>query len=99
LINNGFLLKGEKDEKKVAEAREKYDAALAKKILTENKERPELVILAGWMHVFSGDFLEPLEKAGIKVINIHPRCPVSPSLLIWITCLQLKQGRMMELVP
>jgi phosphoribosylglycinamide formyltransferase len=99
LINNGFLLKGEKDEKKVAEAREKYDAALAKKILTENKERPELVILAGWMHVFSGAFLEPLERAGIKVINLHPALPGESLVLIWITCLQLRQGRLMELVP
>ncbi len=89
MINNGFLLKGEKDEKKVTEAREKYDAALAKKILTENKESPELVILAGWMHVFSGAFLEPLERAGIKVINLHPSLPGESLVLIWITCLSM----------
>ncbi|WYZ44165.1 hypothetical protein EsH8_VII_000601 [Colletotrichum jinshuiense] len=74
VISNGFLPKGEKDEKKVAEARQKYDAALAEKVLAE-KERPALVVLAGWMHVFSGAFLEPLEKAGIKVINLHPALP------------------------
>ncbi|KAL1844999.1 hypothetical protein VTK73DRAFT_1354 [Phialemonium thermophilum] len=27
------------------------------------------------MHVFSGAFLEPLEKAGIRVINLHPALP------------------------
>lgn len=75
LISNGFLPKGEKDEKKVSEARQKYDAALAQKVLNDNAERPELIVLAGWMHVFSGAFLEPLEKAGIKVINLHPALP------------------------
>ena len=75
LISNGFLAKGEKDEKAVAEARAKYDAALAEKILGEEKERPELIVLAGWMHVFSKPFLEPLEKAGVRVINLHPALP------------------------
>ncbi|CAI4214665.1 unnamed protein product [Parascedosporium putredinis] len=74
LISGGFLAKGEKDEAKVAEARSNYDAALAKKVL-EMEEKPELIVLAGWMHVFSAPFLEPLEKAGIKVINLHPALP------------------------
>ncbi|KAH6888528.1 formyl transferase [Thelonectria olida] len=74
LISNGFLPKGEKDEKKVAEARQKYDAALAEKVLSQ-EQRPELIVLAGWMHVFAASFLEPLEKAGIKVINLHPALP------------------------
>ncbi len=72
MISGGFLAKGEKDERKVAEAREKYDAALAEKVVAE---RAELVVLAGWMHVFSAPFLEPLERAGIKVINLHPALP------------------------
>lgn len=73
LISNGFLAKGEKDEAKVKEARERYDAALAEKILsTAESERPELVVLAGWMHVFGRTFLEPLDKKGIKAINLHP---------------------------
>ncbi|KAI1505612.1 formyl transferase [Biscogniauxia marginata] len=75
LISNGFLPKGEKDEKKVAEARRQYDAALAEKVLSQDKEKPDLVILAGWMHVFSSAFLEPLERAGTKVINLHPALP------------------------
>jgi folate-dependent phosphoribosylglycinamide formyltransferase PurN len=82
----------------VAEACKKYDAALAKKILTKNKERPELVILAGWMHVFSKAFLKLLERAGIKVINLHLALLSKSLVLIWITCLQLRQRRLIELV-
>ncbi|KAK7755956.1 Bifunctional purine biosynthetic protein ADE5,7 [Diatrype stigma] len=76
LISNGFLAKGEKDEARVRDARERYDAALAEKVLgAPEGERPELVVLAGWMHVFGRTFLEPLEKVGIKVINLHPALP------------------------
>ncbi|KAF7555518.1 hypothetical protein G7046_g6536 [Stylonectria norvegica] len=75
LISNGFLPKGEKDEEKVAAARYKYDAALAEKVLSLEKDKPELIVLAGWMHVFSAGFLEPIGKAGIKVINLHPALP------------------------
>ena len=39
------------------------------------EERPELVVLAGWMHVFSAPFLEPLQRAGVRVINLHPALP------------------------
>ncbi|KAL7901212.1 formyl transferase [Trichoderma sp. SZMC 28014] len=74
LISNGFIAKGEKDEQKVAEARHNYDAALAERILSA-EEKPELIVLAGWMHVFSSGFLEPVEKAGIRVINLHPALP------------------------
>jgi phosphoribosylglycinamide formyltransferase len=74
LIQGGFLAKGEKDEKIVAAAREKYDAALAQKVLN-GAERPDLIVLAGWMHVFSGAFLAPLEKEGCRVINLHPALP------------------------
>lgn len=48
LVTHGFLPKGEKDEVKVAAAREKYDAALAEKIVTaQGGEKPDLVVLAG----------------------------------------------------
>ncbi len=69
------MRKGEKDEQKVAEGRQRYDAALAARVLSTDKERPELIILAGWMHVFSGAFLEPIERAGVRIINIHPALP------------------------
>ena len=45
-INSGFLRKRETDEQKLAEGRQKYDAALAARILSTDQERPELVILA-----------------------------------------------------
>jgi phosphoribosylglycinamide formyltransferase len=64
-----------KEEEITAEARQKYDAALAAKILSTDKQRPELIVLAGWMHVFSKAFLEPMERAGVRVINIHPALP------------------------
>lgn len=90
LISNGFLAKGEKNEAKVHEARERYDAALAEKVLSE---KPELIVLAGWMHVFGRTFLEPLEKEGIKVINLHPalpgKCRIEISNVILKICLQL----------
>ena len=69
LISNGFLQKGETGEQKLAEGRQKYDAALAAKILSTDKERPELIILAGWMHAFSRAFLEPIERAGMRIIT------------------------------
>ena len=75
LISNGFLRKGETDEQKVAEGRQKYDAALAARVLSTDKERPELIILAGWMHIFSSAFLDPIERAGVRIINIHPALP------------------------
>ncbi|QPG96203.1 hypothetical protein C2857_003526 [Epichloe festucae Fl1] len=76
LIGHGFVSKGEEDEEQIARGREKYDAALADKILSGGEQRPELIVLAGWMHVFSGAFLEPLERAGIAgIINLHPGLP------------------------
>ncbi|RYP52463.1 hypothetical protein DL768_002386 [Monosporascus sp. mg162] len=80
LIGGGFLAKGGRDEARVREARERYDAALAQRVLAgfgNVHERPELVVLAGWMHVFGRAFLEPLQRGGIRVINLHPRCLVS----------------------
>ena len=69
------MKKGETDEQKIAEGRQRYDAALAERILSADEEKPELIILAGWMHVFSSAFLEPIEKAGIRIINLHPALP------------------------
>lgn len=71
LISNGFQAKGEKDPLKIQESRDKYDAALADKLLNGDY-RPDLVVLAGWMYVFGKPFLDPLEAAGIKIINLHP---------------------------
>ncbi|OAA48813.1 phosphoribosylglycinamide formyltransferase [Cordyceps fumosorosea ARSEF 2679] len=76
LISNGFQKKGESDEAQIAEARRRYDAALAAKILAAPEDRrPELIVLAGWMYVFSPSFLDPIDKAGIRIINLHPAMP------------------------
>ncbi|EJP69796.1 Phosphoribosylglycinamide formyltransferase [Beauveria bassiana] len=76
LISNGFQEKGETDEAKITKARQKYDAALAAKILSAPQDqRPELIVLAGWMYVFSPAFLDPIDRAGIRIINLHPAMP------------------------
>ena len=49
--------------------RQSYDADLAKTILPY---KPDLIILAGWMHVFSNRFLDHFPD---KVINLHPAMP------------------------
>jgi formyltetrahydrofolate-dependent phosphoribosylglycinamide formyltransferase len=49
--------------------REVYDADLAGQV---SKVRPDLVVLAGWMHVLSSAFLDRFSH---KVINLHPALP------------------------
>ncbi len=49
--------------------REAYDAELAARI---RPYRPDLVVLVGWMHVFSHAFLDHYPK---QVINLHPALP------------------------
>ena len=75
LISNGFQAKGEKDARKLQEARDRYDAALAERLLKDEVSRPDLVVLAGWMYVFGKGFLDPLEAQGIRIINLHPALP------------------------
>ena len=61
-----------KDDQK---AREEYDEDLAELIL---KDEPDLIVCAGFMHVLSPMFLEPLENKGVAIINLHPgRCTSS----------------------
>ncbi|KIY53311.1 phosphoribosylglycinamide formyltransferase [Fistulina hepatica ATCC 64428] len=56
-----------------------YDAEVARIVLAA---QPDLVILAGWMHVLGDTFLEPLSAAKaprgwspVPVINLHPAMP------------------------
>jgi phosphoribosylglycinamide formyltransferase len=56
----------------VQAAREEYDAELARLILADE---PELVVCLGFMHVLSPRFLEPLQAAGVRIINLHPALP------------------------
>ena len=74
LIAHGFQAKTDKDPASIQQARNKYDAALAKKIL-ESDKRPDLIVLAGWMYIFGEHFLDPISKGGIKIINLHPALP------------------------
>ncbi|KAL0578837.1 hypothetical protein V5O48_003161 [Marasmius crinis-equi] len=54
--------------------RDDYDAEVAKIIL---KEKPDLVVLAGWMHVLGDGFLNLTNgtEPHIPVINLHPALP------------------------
>lgn len=72
LVKDGFHAAGERDPVRLSKAREKYDAALAQIVLEDN---PDLVVLAGWMHVFGANFLGPLEDRGVTIINLHPALP------------------------
>jgi len=47
-------------------AREQYDLELAEKVAAY---QPELIVLAGWMHVLSAGFLHQFPN---RVINLHP---------------------------
>ncbi|KAL1837766.1 hypothetical protein VTJ49DRAFT_3430 [Mycothermus thermophilus] len=74
LISHGFQAKGEADPAKIQESRNRYDAALAEKVLSW-EDRPDLIVLAGWMYVFGTHFLDPIAAAGIRIINLHPALP------------------------
>ncbi len=52
-----------------AEARRSYDVALAAAVASH---RPDLVILAGWMHLLSPVFLDVFPG---RVVNLHPALP------------------------
>lgn len=49
--------------------REAYDRDLAERLAAYE---PDLIVLAGWMHVFSPEFLDAFPH---KVINLHPALP------------------------
>lgn len=49
--------------------RAQYDADLAAQIAPF---QPDLIVLAGWMHIFSPAFLDVFPK---RVINLHPALP------------------------
>jgi phosphoribosylglycinamide formyltransferase len=53
-------------------AREEYDRDLAQMVL---QDRPALVICLGFLHVLTRSFLDPMEKAQVKIINLHPALP------------------------
>ncbi|CAG8434583.1 15074_t:CDS:2 [Funneliformis mosseae] len=61
-----FPLKKYKD---LGKTRIEYDLDLAKKIKEYN---PNLIILAGWMHILSDEFLKCFDDI---IINLHPALP------------------------
>jgi formyltetrahydrofolate-dependent phosphoribosylglycinamide formyltransferase len=58
-----------KPYKDAGRPREAYDADLAEEVMAYT---PDLVVLAGWMHVLSPAFLERFPG---RVINLHPALP------------------------
>lgn len=58
-----------KPYKTAVNGRETYDVALAERILVE---KPDLIVLAGWMHIVSPAFLNYFPN---RVINLHPALP------------------------
>lgn len=51
------------------QSREQYDLALAERVAAY---QPDLIVLAGWMHVLSAAFLERFPQ---RVLNLHPALP------------------------
>ena len=51
------------------QTRVEYDAALAERL---QPYTPDLIVLAGWMHIFTSAFLDVVSK---PVINLHPALP------------------------
>jgi formyltetrahydrofolate-dependent phosphoribosylglycinamide formyltransferase len=51
------------------ESRQQYDADLAAEI---QRVRPDLIVLAGWMHILSAALLNQFPN---RVINLHPALP------------------------
>jgi formyltetrahydrofolate-dependent phosphoribosylglycinamide formyltransferase len=58
-----------KPYREAGQSREAYDAVLADRV---SQYQPDLVVLAGWMHVLSPAFLDRFPK---RVINLHPALP------------------------
>ncbi|KAL9603354.1 MAG: hypothetical protein Q9219_001216 [cf. Caloplaca sp. 3 TL-2023] len=54
------------------ETRDGYDKALAELVLND---QPNLVVCAGWMHILSSAFLDPLTEKNVPAINLHPALP------------------------
>ena len=50
-------------------SRKIYDANIAKMI---NNEQYDLIVLTGWMHIFTGEFLNNIKS---PIINLHPALP------------------------
>ncbi|CAK9440581.1 uncharacterized protein LODBEIA_P46280 [Lodderomyces beijingensis] len=63
--------------------RERFNVELANLIIFGSVDgtpvagytKPDLIVCAGWMLILSPSVLQPLEKADITIINLHPALP------------------------
>lgn len=82
-------------------SRQEYDADLAALL---KPYRPDWIVLAGWMHIFSNTFLQAFPY---RVINLHPALPgqfpgtdaIARALAAYKTGTIKKTGVMVHLVP
>ncbi len=58
-----------KPYREAGRSRTEYDADLAQKVAAY---KPDLIVLAGWMHIFSPAFLDHFPR---RVLNLHPALP------------------------
>ncbi|KAK2623610.1 hypothetical protein QTJ16_006791 [Diplocarpon rosae] len=72
LVSGKYQMPGERDPLLRTAAREKYDADLAGLVLAD---APDIVVCAGWMHIVTPQFLDPLAARRVPVINLHPALP------------------------
>ncbi|KAJ2040291.1 phosphoribosylglycinamide formyltransferase [Coemansia sp. S3946] len=59
-----------KEYKDAGKTREDFDRELAEHI--EESQHPDLIVLAGWMHILSPAFVDRFRG---KIINLHPALP------------------------
>ncbi|KAJ6516451.1 formyl transferase [Mycena sanguinolenta] len=75
-ISTGYLALQPYLKAHPGKTRDDYDVEVAEGVL---QARPDLIVLAGWMHVFGEAFLERAAQAkggqGVPVINLHPALP------------------------
>lgn len=72
LIAGRYLAAGEKDPSTQQQGRERYDADLADLVIND---KPDLLVCAGWLHILTPSFLDPLSASNIPIINLHPALP------------------------
>lgn len=58
-----------KDARQEGKTREQYDSELAARVAAYE---PDLIVLAGWMHILSPAFLDQFPR---QVVNLHPALP------------------------
>ena len=77
-----YELVSKEDKQERSRLREKFNKDLANLIINgavqgkvEGHIKPDLIVCAGWMLILSPMVLQPLEDAGIMIINLHPALP------------------------